>query len=455
MGVSSFQVNCPLPDKITNYVSGPNTRGTLDILWSSVSVLLLCTWSIQHLNVPPQFCAVSRKTSKRQWWRFRPTNYQEQSRRAYLFCRKLKWLMINIIMPELVLGLALSEWISAREYWPVFERWANDDGIEWSLGHTYFANMGGFIIRFSEESDDTHCLSGRAGNGMNGTLQPENEMLTSSQDVEAGLHSTCQGDPETSLETLQNQSKGTVMRQVSSQTSPPPDPASLESVSCNVDGNTAATASPSTQDVKTVRPQSENMSMRSKLDYRIAADIGRYENHPSVGSSKYAKRLLAWNNYFGFDWQINVHNQKVVQHAMQSCRVDDLGESPVLRWYFNIRMLQGNVWYLDAPQLLLAREMGLIRKLPNLPISQLEDQSNGAVNHTNTGLMARCRDDSSARPGTTGCSTGSRRASLFCLLLIHLSSLLAQATGRTESDRDHGFSTTRGFRRQIPGCSGT
>lgn len=49
---SSFQPNCTLPPPHTNFVSGPNIRGTMTILWNCISVILLCTWNIQHLNIP-------------------------------------------------------------------------------------------------------------------------------------------------------------------------------------------------------------------------------------------------------------------------------------------------------------------------------------------------------------------------------------------------------------------
>jgi len=43
-----------LPPEGTRFVSSPNARGTLDILWSCLSILVIGTWSILHLNVPPQ-----------------------------------------------------------------------------------------------------------------------------------------------------------------------------------------------------------------------------------------------------------------------------------------------------------------------------------------------------------------------------------------------------------------
>ena len=44
----------PTSEQPAHYVGSSNVRGTLDILWSSLFTIFVCTWSIQHLNVPEQ-----------------------------------------------------------------------------------------------------------------------------------------------------------------------------------------------------------------------------------------------------------------------------------------------------------------------------------------------------------------------------------------------------------------
>lgn len=51
---STFTTNCSLPTERTTFVTAPNTRGTLQILWSSLFTIFICIWSVQHLNVPEQ-----------------------------------------------------------------------------------------------------------------------------------------------------------------------------------------------------------------------------------------------------------------------------------------------------------------------------------------------------------------------------------------------------------------
>lgn len=53
-GYTNFDTKCSTPENPTNFVSSPDSRGTLDILWSCAFMIITCTWTIQHLNVVEQ-----------------------------------------------------------------------------------------------------------------------------------------------------------------------------------------------------------------------------------------------------------------------------------------------------------------------------------------------------------------------------------------------------------------
>ena len=42
----------PRSTKMEGWVSSPDNRGTVDILWSCASTIFVCTWVMLHLNVP-------------------------------------------------------------------------------------------------------------------------------------------------------------------------------------------------------------------------------------------------------------------------------------------------------------------------------------------------------------------------------------------------------------------
>ncbi|KAJ9365284.1 hypothetical protein C8Q69DRAFT_441930 [Paecilomyces variotii] len=354
MTISSFQVNCPLPDNITNYVSGPDTRGTLDILWSSISILLLCTWSVQHLSVPLQFLPLSREDGKhkRQWWKFRLADHQEMNRKIYLFFRKFKWLTVNMIVPEFILALALSDWVLAKKYLAEFEPWAKHDGVEWSLAHTYFANMGGFLIRFRDDGKDHDVSEEQTSETSEGQSEIRVSGVSVEQDVEAGVRMSRRSSIETDNITLQSESQVTAI-----------EPDVPHVIVCPKNNSPASE-----------RSHSSNTTSEEGAHQKERGDLISYLNSSRLWIDQHEKNMVLWQRYLGLDWQVDEQNQKAMRLAMQGDNSEHSGER-LLLWYSNIRVLQGTVWYVDAPQLLLAREIGLINKLPVLSTAQLDDQN--------------------------------------------------------------------------------
>ncbi|KAF2440837.1 hypothetical protein P171DRAFT_434593 [Karstenula rhodostoma CBS 690.94] len=138
LSVMIFHPNCTLPDSPPVFVSAPNVRSTTEILWNCISTVFLCTWSILFLNIPPQ----TRPRTKTQWMR----------KRFSLFTMKVKWMIITLLAPEFIMGLALSNFWSARCNHKTLKCLADEDGVDWSRAHTFYADMGGFVIEFKEAS---------------------------------------------------------------------------------------------------------------------------------------------------------------------------------------------------------------------------------------------------------------------------------------------------------------
>jgi hypothetical protein len=89
-----FETSCSTPTTEVNFVSSPDSRGTLDILWSSLFTIVACTWTVQHLNIPEQ-----RNGRDPGWvgglrWKLKR------------FLTSAKWMLITMIAPEVVIGMA-------------------------------------------------------------------------------------------------------------------------------------------------------------------------------------------------------------------------------------------------------------------------------------------------------------------------------------------------------------
>jgi hypothetical protein len=131
----TFETVCSKPSDVVNYVSSADTRSTLDILWSCLLTTIACTWSVQHLNVPeqrdgrdPGLLGDIKWSVKRTW-------------------TSTKWMLATAIAPEMLLWKGWADRGLTRSNQPGLKRLADIDGVPWTLSHTHFSNMGGFVLR--------------------------------------------------------------------------------------------------------------------------------------------------------------------------------------------------------------------------------------------------------------------------------------------------------------------
>jgi len=123
----------------------PDARRTSwDIIWSCLSVFLVCSWKCVHLNVP------TPEESRGGWHSFRlfgserwqvPCFPKAPLRRKW--ARKIKWMAIICVAPEVGVALAVQQWLVAREWLKRHDMKAP----EYTIAHAFYANMGGIVLR--------------------------------------------------------------------------------------------------------------------------------------------------------------------------------------------------------------------------------------------------------------------------------------------------------------------
>ena len=101
------------------FVPEPDGRGTLGLLWSSVAVLFLNTWTVLHLNI---------QDPNQGFWR------------GALY--RTKWMIIATIAPEFICLMAAHSYDAAK----TLQRLMQGRVQGWSMTHGYYANMGGFKV---------------------------------------------------------------------------------------------------------------------------------------------------------------------------------------------------------------------------------------------------------------------------------------------------------------------
>lgn len=122
-------------------MTSANVRSTLGIFWNCIFTLLICTWSVLHLSVPPQEDEEMVKGTLPRLW-------AKLEGMLKPFWTKFKWMVVTLFLPEYLVGRALGELYAARYSFkrPSMTKLRRDGKIEWSKTHAFYANMGGFVM---------------------------------------------------------------------------------------------------------------------------------------------------------------------------------------------------------------------------------------------------------------------------------------------------------------------
>src|SRR6266536_2675425 len=118
---------------------GPLTPGqsTMDIMWSRVSVLLVCTYKCVHLNIS------NFEENEAGWCRLCGISYWPEWPLLRKHLRKLKWMAIILITPELGVALAFDEYLKAKAAVRAARLESQSSDQVLTLTHDLYANMGG------------------------------------------------------------------------------------------------------------------------------------------------------------------------------------------------------------------------------------------------------------------------------------------------------------------------
>ncbi|KAL3470351.1 hypothetical protein BJX99DRAFT_251265 [Aspergillus californicus] len=117
------------------WVSGPELRGTSNILWSCFAVFLVCTWKCMHLNLPSSEESQAQWHKAYGWLPYWPTRLYWR-----VIFRQIKWMCIMAIAPEFGVAMAFVDCWYARE----LKRAVSSP--RFTLTHAFYARMGGFVI---------------------------------------------------------------------------------------------------------------------------------------------------------------------------------------------------------------------------------------------------------------------------------------------------------------------
>ncbi|KAH8827159.1 hypothetical protein DL96DRAFT_1605741 [Flagelloscypha sp. PMI_526] len=103
------------------WVSPPQERGTINIVFACLSTLFSCLYAVFHDDLPTT------------------SNPSKLTR----FLRKAQWLLVGIFAPEFIVILAGLQFSAARKS---IQDMKKVGIVNWTLCHGFFANMHGFVL---------------------------------------------------------------------------------------------------------------------------------------------------------------------------------------------------------------------------------------------------------------------------------------------------------------------
>lgn len=257
-------------------------------------------------------------------------------------------MLFNLLAPEILVSQAISDRLSVQTHRKSFRRWSETDGVTWTSTHTYFANMGGFAISF----------------------KPDEENISRARDVEEGGSSLYRSSSAPELKGVQKPSPTASHKDFEEKQARVP---------CQND------VEPGYEPV----PGSTNPPLEAEDDSDLPNQVR--EDLKSLSSGPFSAQ--AWEDSIAslscrigdIDWRLDTHHSDLVQRALHTVSQRHF-TSPGQQvrfaqsyrdWCRNLCALRGDLWVVDATQLLLARELGIISRLPDVTEDCIEDRNKG------------------------------------------------------------------------------
>lgn len=122
------------------FTSSPNRRGTLEIVWTCLFTVFICIWSVVHPNIPKPGSP---------WW--------------HRFLDRFIQLVLAAMAPELILAIAVREWLDARMVASGLRQFESEREInaqsnpvigDRSIVTGFYVVMGGLQVRYGKAKNE-------------------------------------------------------------------------------------------------------------------------------------------------------------------------------------------------------------------------------------------------------------------------------------------------------------
>ncbi|KAG9741789.1 hypothetical protein KCU59_g7320, partial [Aureobasidium melanogenum] len=230
---------------------------------------------------------------------------------------KVRWMLVTLIAPELLCGVAAEEWLTACKAARFTAERAKDDGIDWASSHGFFAQMGGFRLRFRN-------------------LEAQESRRTSINEPSLEQHSIAAPSQEPLLGRL-----------------------SFPHANC---WNHISETSPNVESQRGLLSKPVDVAVREKSFKSVSWDLAiMSKQHDALSAS------------FGpVDWSPDIRNGALIEQMMYQHQSDPKAGDVAL----TAMGMTTDMWTLSLEQIQLARKYGIIKTFPNMKKEDLDAISN-------------------------------------------------------------------------------
>lgn len=332
-----FNPICTGPPDQPGIVASANIRGTFDIAWSCLAVVLLCTWAVLHENVPVEG---SPKGWRQQAWFG-----------LYVFACKAASFLMALLGPELFTGKAIMCFYFADYGKRQMNMPANKnlfDG-DWTLRHAFLANMGGWAIDFDGDLETPPATM---------TPCPEPETPTNVQTqphrvASAGSSKGPDDSDEKEIRTLDELLQGDEEKGI----------IAGDQTTCSV-GTTPSNRAPNT---------TPSSAPKAPSHADIQDNLNRWmeERNPDKWYLFRIPKVAKGN------WEKSNTIGDIIKRAICQVSDENIGYHSPRSFFENLVALEGNIWVVDGSQLQYALECGIIPTIPKIAEDDIKDKSKG------------------------------------------------------------------------------
>ena len=329
--------------------------------------------------------------------------------------------------PEWALGRAWSDYRAVSFLYKRFKSFREEDKVPWSRTHTYFANMGGFAVKFSENTCQVELghntdAQDPASTTIFGTSElagPSNPRTLTHQQH----HSVIPGENGASEEiSITNEDSSLpelpvtstlASRVLTNDENGTSDETSILNEGFELDTMSLASAlvprvPASSRSMTTLQDEPlesspgvlpvQKTNSRTQIDEE-RGDLRRDQIPEYIQKFLEQKRRSGVFPAESFEepmknlseiigstgWKPDSNNMRNIKKCLDIITMEHFEgdwEKRQFRykykhWFYNLVALQGDLWALDAHQLLVARKLGVITNLPNVRTDELDDKNKG------------------------------------------------------------------------------